>query len=31
MIKDLKAKVFPTREIRFVAVTSDGKKDVGSV
>ncbi len=28
MIKDLKAKVFPTKEIRFVALTTEGKKDV---
>ena len=31
MIKDLKAKVFPAREVRFVAVTHDGKKEVRSV
>lgn len=28
MIKDLKAKVFPTKEIHFVALTAEGKKDV---
>ena len=28
MIKDLKAKVFPTRDVRYVAMTADGKKDV---
>jgi cytolysin-activating lysine-acyltransferase len=28
MLKDLKAKVFPTREVRYVAVSADGKKDV---
>lgn len=25
MIKDLKAKVFPAREVRFVAMSTDGK------
>ncbi len=28
MIKDLEAKVFPAKEIRFVAVTKEGKKEV---
>ena len=31
VIKDLKAKVFPTREVRFVAVTKEGKKEVRGV
>lgn len=31
MIKDLKAKVFPAREIRFVAVSKEGKKEVRCV
>lgn len=30
MVKDLKEKVFPEREIRFLAVT-DGKKQVGTL
>ena len=28
MIKDLKANVFPTRDVRFVSVSAEGKKDV---
>jgi hypothetical protein len=28
MIKDLKANVFPSREVRYVAMTSEGKKEV---
>jgi cytolysin-activating lysine-acyltransferase len=28
MVKDLKDNVFPTRDVHFVAVTKDGKKDV---
>ncbi len=28
MLKDLKSHVFPTQEVRYVAVTADGKKDV---
>ncbi len=28
MLKDLKAKVFPTRDVRYVSVAADGKKDV---
>ena len=31
MIKDLKANVFPTREVRYVAMTTEGKKDVRGV
>ncbi len=31
MINDLKAKVFPAREVRFVAVSTDGNKEVRSV
>jgi cytolysin-activating lysine-acyltransferase len=31
MIKDLKAKVFPTREVRYVAMMSEGKKEVRKV
>ena len=28
MIKDLKTRVFPAREIRFVPVSADGRQDV---
>jgi hemolysin-activating ACP:hemolysin acyltransferase len=28
MVKDLKDNVFPTRDVHFVAMTRDGKKDV---
>ena len=28
MLKDLKAKVFTTRKVRYVVVAADGKKDV---
>jgi hemolysin-activating ACP:hemolysin acyltransferase len=31
MVKDLKAKVFPGREIRFQILTRDGKKEVRMV
>jgi hemolysin-activating ACP:hemolysin acyltransferase len=31
MIKDLKANVFPTREVRYVAVTSERKKEIREV
>jgi hemolysin-activating ACP:hemolysin acyltransferase len=28
MVRDLKAKVYPTRELRYVAIGADGKKYV---
>jgi hypothetical protein len=31
MIKDLKANVFPTGEVRYVTMTSEGKKEVRGV
>jgi hemolysin-activating ACP:hemolysin acyltransferase len=31
MIRDLKEKVFPGRDVKFVAVTKEGKKEVRMV
>lgn len=31
MVMDLKTRVFPNREVRFVAVSADGKKEVRQV
>jgi hemolysin-activating ACP:hemolysin acyltransferase len=31
MVRDLKAKVFPTQELRYVAIGTDGKKELRAV